>query len=774
MMEYRLVRWLVRHQPREGWLAFLAAWGTLLILPAAVGAAPWVPGLGWLLAVVVLVGFPAAFGLSHLPWRQQARPRPSSSTLSGRLFGVVWALLGLLVVTLLAGWPEAPALPAGTPWYAAPWVKAAQAWLEMATRLVQWAMDVRGQGAAQDNAVFGWLAGVLTWGVVGWAVWWLFVRRRAFVALLPAGTLLATHLFYTLEGRWSLAAFVAAMAFLMALLQYVDREAAWQQTGLDFSTSIYSDTLLTGFFVALVIFALTLPMPRLVFAPTARWFNEITARPAQTLERAGQRLFPGLRRGTRDLVATGGGSGGLPRSFLLGSGPELSQQPVLRVQTSDLETWLPGAEPPQPPYWRALTYDTYTGRGWRNGPVEPQNFSAGEPWTAADWPHRRPLRQTVEVLRGGDAAFFAAGEPLAPNRRYQALLRSGLDAPADDLVAMTGSGRRYSVLSLIPAADEATLRVAGVAYPPGVTERYLSLPEVPQRVHDLARRLVQGADNPYDQALALERFLRTLPYDLAVSAPPPGRDVVDFFLFDARRGYCDYYATAMAVLARSLGIPARLAIGYATGDLDLASLSYLVAEDSAHSWPELYFPGVGWVAFEPTAARPPIERRAVEVVTAGQPPVATEVTASLQIMREDVIVRQRLHWLLGAAAAVAVAGAAWLVWRWRPEPDLTVLYDRLGRWGRRLGRPPGEGESAAEFGRGLSGQLLAGAAERAQRAAQGVQQFVMSYEAALYSPRPEEPARVVRLTWQWLSAALRRCWLARLWHGTYGWLRRGR
>lgn len=458
---------LLRHQPREGWLVFLAALGTLLLLPVAVGAAPWVPGLGWLLAAVFLVAFLAAFGLTRLRWRQVERPRPPAVRLSGRVYGGIWALLGPVVVTLLAGWPEAPALPADTAWYAAPWVKDGQAWLEMATRLMQWVRDVRGQVAAQDNAVFGWLAGLLAWSVVGWAVWWLFVRRRVFVALLPTGTLLATHLFYTLEGRWSLAAFLASMAFLMALLQYVEREAGWQRGGLDFSTSIFSDTLLTGFFVALVIFALTLPMPHLAFGPTARWFNAITTRPVQRLERAGQRLFPGLRRGTYDLVATGGGSGGLPRSFLLGSGPELSEQPVLRVQTSDLAAWLPGAEPPQPLYWRALTYDTYTGRSWRNGPVATQDFAAGEPWTAADWPHGRPLRQTVEVLRSGDAAFFSAGEPLAVNRRYQALLRSGLDAPADDLVAMTGSGRRYTVLSLVPAADEETLRTAGAVYPPG-------------------------------------------------------------------------------------------------------------------------------------------------------------------------------------------------------------------------------------------------------------------------------------------------------------------
>ena len=101
--------------------------------------------------------------------------------------------------------------------------------------------------------------------------------------------------------------------------------------------------------------------------------------------------------------------------------------------------------------------------------------------------------------------------------------------------------------------------------------------------------------------LAIEAYLRTISYTLDVPAPPLDRDVADYFLFDLRRGYCDYFATAMVVLARSVGIPARLVTGYASGGYDVISAQFVVLEKDAHSWVEVYFPSYGWVEFEPTS-----------------------------------------------------------------------------------------------------------------------------------------------------------------------------
>ncbi len=116
--------------------------------------------------------------------------------------------------------------------------------------------------------------------------------------------------------------------------------------------------------------------------------------------------------------------------------------------------------------------------------------------------------------------------------------------------------------------------------------------------------LVQsGWVSPYDAAEAIEGYLRThLTYREDISAPPAGRDAVDYFLFEQQAGYCDYFASAMVVLLRTQGIPARLVRGYATGTYNPERGAYIVPISSAHTWPEVYFPGYGWQRFEPTAA----------------------------------------------------------------------------------------------------------------------------------------------------------------------------
>jgi transglutaminase-like putative cysteine protease len=119
------------------------------------------------------------------------------------------------------------------------------------------------------------------------------------------------------------------------------------------------------------------------------------------------------------------------------------------------------------------------------------------------------------------------------------------------------------------------------------------------RVRDLAVVIAGDRQGDEARAQALERYLRNLPYAYEVEPLADGVDGVDHFLFSMRSGYCTYYASAMAVMARALGIPSRLAVGYASGEYDERAGSYLVREADAHAWPELFIAG-RWVAFEPT------------------------------------------------------------------------------------------------------------------------------------------------------------------------------
>src|SRR5581483_7427730 len=171
-------------------------------------------------------------------------------------------------------------------------------------------------------------------------------------------------------------------------------------------------------------------------------------------------------------------------------------------------------------------------------------------------------------------------------------------------------GDKYEVTSSISAADEDSLRAASTDYPAFIRQNYLSLPpSVPARVRDLAAEITANATNNYDKARAIETYLREhIQYNDQVPPVPAGWDGVDYTLFERPEGYCNYYASAMAVMARSIGIPARVASGYAVGRGDDGL--FHVNESNAHSWPELYFGELGWIEFEPTASSPEITRPA--------------------------------------------------------------------------------------------------------------------------------------------------------------------
>src|SRR5262249_51884138 len=150
--------------------------------------------------------------------------------------------------------------------------------------------------------------------------------------------------------------------------------------------------------------------------------------------------------------------------------------------------------------------------------------------------------------------------------------------------------QQYTVTSSVSVATVNDLRGAGTEYPAWIS-RYTQIPRtVPARVRQEARRVAANAENPYDKATALESYLRQFRYSTHVKQPPPDRDWVDYMLFDSKEGYCDYYAAAMAVMLRSLGIPARVASGFAPGDRDVTQDLIIVKESHAHSWTEAYFP----------------------------------------------------------------------------------------------------------------------------------------------------------------------------------------
>lgn len=134
--------------------------------------------------------------------------------------------------------------------------------------------------------------------------------------------------------------------------------------------------------------------------------------------------------------------------------------------------------------------------------------------------------------------------------------------------------------------------------------KYLQLPAIfPKRIKDLAEEITSGKDNRYDKVKAIEKYLsRNYKYTLTPPNTPSGRDFVDYFLFDIKKGYCTYYATSMVVMLRSIGIPARYVEGYIVSSGSKKGNEYHITNEKAHAWVEAYFEGFGWIRFEPTSA----------------------------------------------------------------------------------------------------------------------------------------------------------------------------
>lgn len=463
--------------------------------------------------------------------------------------------------------------------------------LTLAARLELW---VRAMSSGQP--VFEPVASALVWSLALWliACWAAWMIRRSvhpIIALAPQLVLLALVLAYTGRDAMVFVFVIAPALVLRVMLSHLARQRRWQNDRIPYADDLGFDLGIIAIPTIVCILVMVALVPAFSVREIARRMQQVSP-PEQNTARALSDSF-GLQAAPRPTsVFDPVSAPGLPRSHLLGAGPELLRQPALTIQTSDTVTQDAHY------YWLSSTYDLYTGHGWVTSGLEMNEYAANDLALAAATPLYRPLYQTVR-RQNGDTLLYAAGSVVSVDHPFQVASR----ANGDVFAAQIGSNV-YRVESLVPAFDADDLRAAGIEYPDWVRARYLVLSDqVPPRVLALARDLTATAPTPYERARAIEEYLRTIPYTLDLPSPPGTRDVVDYFLFDLKRGYCDYYATAMAVLARAAGLPARIAVGYATGAYDPVTNEFRVTEADAHSWAQVYFPEYGWVDFEPTASR---------------------------------------------------------------------------------------------------------------------------------------------------------------------------
>lgn len=591
------------------------------------------------------------------------------------------------------------------------------------------------------------VARVLVWSLLVWllAAWagWEVSRNRPLAGLIPGLAVLAAVTKYTnADATWLWLMAVSLLA-LIGLSNFTANLQRWVATRVDYAELIGVNTT----FAALVLTALLAGLGYVLPAISVKDILESVRRHDSPGDQAAQSL--GLEAARVPLTATPSGFASLrmpalPNDHLLGSGPELSAEVVFSVQTGEMPPIpvmnIQGLAPRH--YWRSYSFDVYTGSGWISSQVQEIKSPAGQPLFEIPAGYRL-LKQEFELRHGGQGALYWSGTLYRSNLPFEAAWRvpPGGSSPqavdpfrGADLFGALNSSPTYQVESLLPQASEAQLRAAGRDIPEFIQQRYTRLPSsVPERVYALARNLTSTSASPYDEALAIEGYLRSnYPYTLAVSLPPAGADVADYFLFDLKKGYCDYYATAMVVMARSVGLPARFVMGYASGTYDPPSAKYVVTAADAHAWVEIYFPGIGWVEFEPTAGRPGIIRSPASTAA------SRDQSAPLQQWGKFIRLVYTLppvtRWggtvLLGLLAFLGIIFLleGWLLGLVRPIFALRWMVRSVYRQAGRLVGPPPPGQTALEFSAGLQ-TLFKEADPR-------LDELMGYYLRALFSPHP--------------------------------------
>jgi transglutaminase-like putative cysteine protease len=355
------------------------------------------------------------------------------------------------------------------------------------------------------------------------------------------------------------------------------------------------------------------------------------------------------------------------------------------------------------------------------------------------------------------------------------IVRGSGEALPDVLVARPpariGEGRSYNVAGFIPIIPAEELQQATEDDPAWIRQVYLQLPEdLPERIKTRASEIAASGETRYDKAVLLQQYLRVLPVDFDIRDTPPGRDTVDYFLFDSQRGYFDYHSSAMAVMLRSLGIPARLAVGFVVDDSDkeLESGAYKIRDRSSYAWTEVYFPGHGWVAFNPSPDRP--EDLNPTIVEPLDEPTGAAGPEDLNVgLGSDVLIdappgnvavptttptaqpgRDYNPLItLGVAAFVALlAGSVFMGWQRSVAglPYSQQLWEKTVRLATWAGQGPRNGETPAEFAQSL---------KRRVRAARDVSVLARAYNRSRFGKQePDEEKAALAEAWPEVRGAL--------------------
>jgi len=683
----------IRPRMEEGWSTLILLWAMILISSAAITQSDLIDGLH----VIPMVGSIAVLAGTLL-----AKSRFSNNT--AHLFSLVY---GLFVVFYLVGTTES---------------FTGMAWRDrildpvdgIVARQMIWLEDLFMGGTNRDGLLFVFQTSLVYWLLGYTAAWYTYRIPRVWRVVVPTGLVLLSVVYYY-EGPHPLQlylAFYALLALLFVARTYLaEQERTWRAGSVRYERWIWFNFIRASFVAALLALIFAWGLPPLSASATVSDAIGGAKGPWREFQDNWTRMFSALRTYGTTVADP------YQETLVLGGPRTVGNTPVMDIFVSERLPYV---------YWQAIVYDTYEDGTWhyREDPFTehfPDDGLIDVPSTRS----RQVVTQTVVTYFPNSSFIYGAPEIISVDRPLN--VYASTDAQGNQLVSAVRSkfvlqqGDRYKVTSRLSTADATSLRSASLDYPDWIKETYLQLSDdVTQDTFDLAEEITAPFDNPFDKAIAVRDYLRqNISYNDQIAATPNQFDPVHYFLFVSQEGYCNYYASAMAVMLRSQDIPARVVSGYAQGGFNEDSSSYRVSASNAHTWVEVYFPEYGWIQFEPTASIPTVDRPEViddagggdafgafldqefpvlddellqqQLGLEGQRPDGSSETPDLDALNleENAFFDRIPLWQAVTAASILLLAIVLSVvaneLNKRVEADVEKSYSRLGSWARWLG-----------------------------------------------------------------------------------------
>ena len=753
-----------RYSPSQGWTALVLLILAMAVVGDSVNAAQWVRGGFSGLVPIMVWGALVGLALSKIraPWYALI---PAGLALGA--LAVVWHLTNNVEGENFA-----------------------ERFAEAASRLDVWWEAATEGGISADLLPFVTMLLILGWIIGFFSSWFIFRSDNVWVAVILLGTAILTNLSFLPEKfspRFFLFLFIAMLLIVRVSTVHVER--AWERLDIQFSPRVSWLALHATVWFSVIVIAAAAMLPLKVYTnSTAAQVWNIGRAPVATAEDFFARLFAALPSKKDNPgrffgkwlpfigeISFGGeavawANSDYPSYWLSQTYNYYTPQGWIATETEHIEIG-PDILPPSTrdslkresedqTMQMSFESDKFLAGGgfvWVSEPgivesLAPRKFVIDMDDDSGDIYFPPDVHELADDIRFDMRGLTAQrASALVSGRLPEDLLVVETQADSSDsvesitlqrkapitpeLVAWNFSERipenePYRMVSYVSLATNDDLREASTEYDNFITDHYLQLPpSFPESVRDLALGLTDEADNPLDKALMIQAYLRgpEFTYSQSIDAPPPDSDGVEWFLFESKIGYSDYFASSMTVMLRSIGVPARLAAGYSPGELN--DLGQRVIRDSdSHGWTQAYFPDYGWIDFEPTPNWPlhdrsPIEIRSLPSIDDPIEEDPDQITDPLDFdpniegletgpavsSGPTIDIEDFARYLIPVAIAAGAVGGIWILWSaiWNfglgslsPEARLYAKMSRLG-WLAGVGRRPNQ--TPIEYGAYVGG-----------------------------------------------------------------------